>query len=72
MAFRGLSDVIQQRVQESLSAAQYPPGSPLSVQAGQAYVRPNQDDLVSYDVQRWGFSTWGVEPMIGAEYPSEG
>ncbi len=70
--FRVLSDVIRDVSGELLSAQAptLPTASTIALQSGQA-LPPLAPETPQTNVLRWGFSTWGIEPVIGVAFPED-
>jgi len=48
---------------------QFETGTPLSIESGQfQYLQKNYDTI---GVLRWGFSVWGIDHVIGADYATD-
>lgn len=69
--FFTLSDAIRAQVEQLLPPANIPTGSPLAPSLSASAPLPSNSDSPVSGIQRWGFSTWGVEPFIGQEFPED-
>lgn len=67
--FKGLSEIINDRISEYASDTKIPYGTPESVIEGQ-FVYLAQNDSPT-GILRWGFSKWGIDPVIGVSLPTD-
>lgn len=68
--FTSLSQAVRFYVREFAPTLQVAQGTILSVQMGQNIPQALGSELES-GVQRWGFSTWGIEPITGVYSPDD-
>ena len=67
--FRGLSEVIREQIRREVTQVDIPDASPLA--AHTSNVIPFELPSEGEQVQRWGFSTWGVEPITSVYKPQD-
>jgi hypothetical protein len=68
--FTSLSQAVKFHVAQQVQPVQVGQGTTLAVQLGQNLPLPLAQEPES-GVQRWGFSTWGVEPITGVYRPED-
>lgn len=66
--FRSLDEAISFHIERLNATREIPMGSPIAVLTGQNQPFINSQTQVK-GVLQWGFSTWGVEPVIGIDAP---
>jgi len=66
--FRSLDEIISNHIERQSSTNEVPMGSPNAVLSAQSQPFFNSSSQVK-GVLQWGFSTWGVEPVIGIDAP---
>jgi hypothetical protein len=66
--FRSLDDIIKYQLERRQINRELPMGSPGAVTSGVNQPFINSASQVK-GVLQWGFSTWGVEPVIGSDTP---
>ena len=66
--FRSLDEAINYHIERLNATREIPMGSPTAVLTGQNQPFFNSSSQVK-GVLQWGFSTWGVEPVIGIDAP---
>ena len=66
--FRSLDEIISNHIERLNTTREVPMGSPDAVLSGTSQPFFNSASQVK-GVLQWGFSTWGVEPVIGIDAP---
>jgi len=66
--FRSLDDIIKYQLERRQTTREMPMGSPGAVTSGINQPFINSSSQVK-GVLQWGFSTWGVESVIGFDTP---
>lgn len=66
--FRSLDEAISYHIERLKTTRELPMGSPNAVLTGENQPFFNSASQVK-GVLQWGFSTWGVEPVIGIDLP---
>ena len=66
--FRSLDEIISYHIERLNTAREIPMGSPDAVLNATSQPFINSASQVT-GVLQWGFSTWGVEPVIGIDAP---
>lgn len=65
--FRSLSEALRTQLKDNPPVTQVPSGSPLAPMFSIVQVTiPSPTEAVL----RWGFSTWGIEPVTGYLFPN--
>ena len=68
--FTSLSQAVRFHIAQTVKPVQVGQGTVLAVQLGQNLPLSLAQEPES-GVQRWGFSTWGVEPVTGIYRPED-
>lgn len=67
--FQSLSEVIGKSLDKYSRVNAHGMGNPLSLMDGQFIY--NTADYETTGVLRWGFSVWGIDPVIGADFSTD-
>lgn len=66
--FWSLDEIISRHIERRSSTNEVPMGSPSAISTAKNQPFISSTQRVS-GVLQWGFSTWGVEPVIGVDAP---
>jgi hypothetical protein len=70
--FKGLTETIQEQISKTVQEHVHPPISQEAIYFNQdsRYNTPTIDNSIK-GVFKWGVSIWGIDPIIGKDFPDE-
>lgn len=70
-SFKGLSEIVREQIAITKETTEFPAATPEAAYFGTNtnFIAAQQD--TTPDVFIWGVSTWGIESIVGADFPED-